>query len=81
MHLNHYDYETVIAYPDGTKGVRADITASDAPATFPATAEGMTGKFPTRNAADTKFLPGSTIMATKTGGVWVLNPDGDWDAL
>lgn len=81
MHLNHYDYDTVVILNDGKKTVKAEITASTAPSSFPETGEGMTGKFPTKNPADTSFQPGSSILAPKTGQVWILDADGDWDEV
>lgn len=82
MHLNHYDYDTVIVYNDGqTKSAKVEITASAVPDTFPVDGAGMTGKFPTSDPANTIFQPGSYIFIPVSCQVYMLDPDGQWNEI
>lgn len=78
MFCKNFDYDPANTKDGKLYGV-GEIYASSAPSSFPVDGTGMGGRFP---AAPEKcvFLPGSTLYATGSGQLWILNPDGNWDA-
>lgn len=77
--LKSYNYESVQTLENGKKAAICQLVDASAPGTFPVNGDGIDGKFPTVDPADTTFLPGSLFHATSTASVYVLNPNGTWD--
>ena len=56
--------------------VEVAITAKNAPATFPTVTDDIDNL-----AAGLPLAPGSTLLETSTGNVWIMNDKTTWDQL